>query len=80
MAELALGAGDLEPVGMGPEDLLHGEGLGQVAERGAGAVGVDVIDGIRGEPASSRQRFIARAAPRPSSSGAVMCQPSADMP
>ena len=49
VAELALGAGDLEPLGVGAEDLLHGAGLGQVAERGAGAVGVDVVDGIGGE-------------------------------
>ncbi len=80
VAELALGAGDLEPAGVGAEDLLHGAGLGEVAERGAGAMGVDVVDGIGASRASSRQRFMARTAPRPSSSGAVMCQPSADMP
>ena len=50
VAELALGAGDLEPTGVGAEDLLHGAGLGQVAEHGAGAVGVDVVDGVGGEP------------------------------
>ena len=50
MAELALGARDLELAGVAAEDLLHGSGLGQVAQWGAGAVGVDVVHGLGREP------------------------------
>ena len=32
VSELALGAGDLQAGGVGPEDILHGAGLGQVTE------------------------------------------------
>jgi hypothetical protein len=44
--ELALGAGDLQPPRMRAEDLLHGAGLGQIAEHGTGAMGIDLVDGV----------------------------------
>ena len=80
VTELALGAGDLEPVGVGTENLLHAA----VSARSPSAVLVPWALMYSTESAesraSSRQRFIERTAPRPSSSGAVMCEPSADMP
>ena len=44
MADHALGAADGQLAGVVAEDLLDGQGLGGVAQLGAGAVGVDVID------------------------------------
>ena len=44
MAELALGARDAHLVGVVAEDALHGLRFGLVAQRRAGAVGVDVVD------------------------------------
>ena len=45
----ALGGGDHQAVvGVVAEGLLDGLGLGQVAQFGAGAVGVDVVDVARG--------------------------------
>ena len=48
VAELALGGADGELVGVLAEGGLDGLGLGHVAQRRAGAVGVDVIDDCRG--------------------------------
>ena len=59
MAELALGGADGQLFGVVAEGGLDGLGLGQVAQRRAGAVGVDVIDvigvdaGILAGPVSS---------------------------
>src|SRR4029450_1742902 len=45
-----LGGGDGQLVGVGAERLADGLGLGRVAERGAGAVGVDVAHLIGTDP------------------------------
>ena len=70
MAQLALGAGDAQPSGVVLEDGLDGDRLGQVAQGGARAVGVDVVDRRSGRPpASLRACDMALAAPTPSLSG-----------
>src|SRR5262249_39737736 len=49
MPELALGAGDAELASVIVEDVFDGDGFGLIAQRRAGAVGVDVVDGRRVE-------------------------------
>lgn len=49
VSEVSFGAGDGDRSGGFPEDIFDGHGFGFVAERGAGAVGVDVIDIARVE-------------------------------
>src|SRR6266404_4043024 len=74
MAELALGARDLEPSGVDSEDVLHGAGFRQVAELSAGPVCVDVIDCIGGELGGFQ------AAVHRSGSPAALLVGSSDMP
>ena len=66
--------------GVRAEDVLHRLGLGQVAQPGAGAVGVDVVDGLGRQLGLVDAELHGTGAPRPSSSGAVMCTPSDDTP
>ena len=56
---------------VGPKIGLHGPGLGQVAQAGAGAVGVDVPDlvGVAAEPSARQLAHRAGRAPAPCSSG-----------
>ena len=62
------------------EDALDGDGLHQVVQLGAGAVGVDVVDLRRVDAASRRAAVIDSAAPLPSGSGRVMPNASNDEP
>ena len=68
-------------LGVVAEDLLDRLRLGHVAQLGAGAVGVDVLDvvGVAAGVAQGAAR-IASAAPAPSGCGAVMWWASAVLP
>ena len=80
VAHHALGAGDRHLVGRLAEGPLDRQGLDRVVDRSAGAVGVDVVDVVRGDPGVARASRMQAMAPRPSSWLSVIRKASAVEP